>query len=45
MVCKRVRLDGDTVSALESINPKFADITGPALADMRIYGKVIGKIM
>lgn len=45
MVCKRVRLDGDTVSALESINPEFADITGPALDGMRIYGKVVGKIM
>lgn len=45
MVCKRVRLDGDAVSALESINSEFADITGPALDGMRIYGKVIGKIM
>ena len=44
MVCKRVRLDGDNVSALESINPEFADITGPALDGMRIYGKVVGKI-
>ena len=44
MVCKRVRLDGDTVSALESINPEFADITGHALDGMRIYGKVVGKI-
>ena len=45
MVCKRVRLDGDTVSALESINQEFADITGHALDGMRIYGKVVGKIM
>lgn len=42
-VCKRILIDCDTIIALESINPNYPNITGAALAGLRVYGVVVGQ--